>query len=115
MQETGARLPTGCRIDPCSGKSRTVAIIEWMRCMQLLPAPRVGPERRLRYRWAGWGRRLTILMCVMVGAAMPMAGALTRGLPDLAAIRALDDPSRVTMLYDIDDRPLFSLFKEERV
>ncbi len=40
---------------------------------------------------------------------------ITAGLPDRAAIRGIGDMSQSTTIYDASDRPVFTIFKEQRI
>ena len=40
---------------------------------------------------------------------------VTAGLPDRAAIGGLGDMAQSTTIYDINDRPVFTIFKEQRI
>src|SRR5688500_4547826 len=40
---------------------------------------------------------------------------LTAGLPDRDAIRGLGDMAQSTTIYDSNDRPVFTIFKEQRI
>ena len=73
-------------------------------------SPAVHPNR-----WQTCRHCLTIAIAVTLGAAIVFVLILTRRLPSVEAIRALDDAARVTTLYDASDKPLFALFKEERI
>jgi penicillin-binding protein 1A len=55
---------------------------------------------------------------VVVGAAGVSAWFtvdITAGLPDRQAIRGLGDMAQSTTIYDINDRPVFTIFKEQRI
>jgi len=68
-----------------------------------------------RHRWAKWRFRLTVTLGMLLGVAAVLVVMVTRRLPTIEAIRALDDAARVTTLYDVADKPLFTIFKEERI
>src|SRR4051794_24007016 len=61
--------------------------------------------------------RLILLVCfgVALGALAAVVLAVTHGLPDTRAIREATATDRVTMIYDAADKPLFPVFKEERI
>jgi len=40
---------------------------------------------------------------------------LTAGLPDKQALRGLSDMAQATTLYDANDKPVFTIFKEQRI
>src|SRR5262245_21465702 len=40
---------------------------------------------------------------------------LTAGLPDKSALRSLGEMARATTLYDATDKPVFTIFKEQRL
>ena len=40
---------------------------------------------------------------------------LTTGLPDRQALRGLGDMSQATTLFDVSDKPVFTIYKEQRI
>ena len=79
-------------------------------------------------RAAGWTRlkgspRLlaAILVAVAVltwataGAVAWVGWDLTSGLPDREALRRLGDMAQSTTLYDLGDRPVFTIYREQRI
>ncbi len=73
------------------------------------------PPRPLRKGWATCRRCAVTAIAAALCAAVVVVLVITRRLPNLEAIRALDDASRVTTLFDTSDKPLFTIFKEERI
>jgi len=70
------------------------------------------------------GRPRAIVAVVAVLAVLGFAGAgwlawfsydLTAGLPDRATIGGLGDMAQATTLFDANDRPAFTIFKEQRI
>src|SRR4030095_15887407 len=55
------------------------------------------------------------VVAVVVAAIDVTTVLLMAQLPDTSAIRALGDRTHVTTLFDAYDRPIFSLYKEERI
>ena len=76
-------------------------------------------------RWTRLKRRprlLATLLAVVAILTWGSAGAiawvgwdLTSGLPDREALRRLGDMAQATTLYDLNDRPVFTIFKEQRI
>jgi penicillin-binding protein 1A len=56
-----------------------------------------------------------VLASAAAVVAIILVVVLTRSLPGAAEIRALADSSRVTTLFDAADRPIFTVYKEERI
>ena len=71
---------------------------------------------------AGRPRRLTIAVFTLAFVLAFSAGALawftvdvTAGLPGRDTIRGLGDMAQSTTIYDANDRPVFTIFKEQRI
>ena len=71
---------------------------------------------------AGRPRVLIVAALALAIAAFSSAGALawftydiTAGLPGRSAIRGLGDMAQSTTIYDANDRPVFTIFKEQRL
>jgi 1A family penicillin-binding protein len=60
-------------------------------------------------------RQICYVVAVVVAAIDVTTVLLMAQLPDTSAIRALGDQTHVTTLFDAYDRPIFSLYKEERI
>jgi penicillin-binding protein 1A len=76
----------------------------------------------LHARLAGHPRLLTGTAFTLAFVALFSAGALawftadvTVGLPGRDAIRGLGDMAQSTTIYDAKDRPIFTIFKEQRI
>jgi len=63
-------------------------------------------------RWARW---LATAAVISAAAGVMLAVVVARTLPDEKQIRALADSQRVTTLFDAADRPIFTIYKQERV
>ncbi|MEO7275467.1 MAG: biosynthetic peptidoglycan transglycosylase, partial [Vicinamibacterales bacterium] len=70
----------------------------------------------------GRPRALVAIVAVMAIAGFAGAGSLawfsydlTTGLPDRQALRGLGDMSQATTLFDISDKPVFTIYKEQRI
>jgi len=70
------------------------------------------------------GRPRAFLAIVTVMAIVGFAAAgwltwfsydLTTGLPDRQALRGLGDMSQATTLFDVSDKPVFTIYKEQRI
>jgi 1A family penicillin-binding protein len=70
------------------------------------------------------GRPRLIIALVCAASAVTFAAAgwvawfsydLTAGLPDRAALRGLGDMAQSTTIFDADDKPAFTIFKEQRI
>ena len=82
-------------------------------------------RRRLEFvrdRLAGRPRILTALVTVLAMGAFLAAGwvawfsyDLTAGLPDRNALRGLGDMAQATSILDAGDKPVFTIFKEQRI
>jgi membrane peptidoglycan carboxypeptidase len=77
--------------------------------------------RSLRNRLAGRPRLLAGAIVLMAlglfagtGAAAWFAYDLTAGLPSRAQVRGLEEMAQATTIYDAQDRPVFTIFKEQR-
>jgi penicillin-binding protein 1A len=77
---------------------------------------------RLRPVLAGRPRLLTVIVGVLAMAVFLGAGwlawlsyDLTTGLPDKNKIRGLGDMAQSTTIYDAADKPVFTIFKEQRI
>ena len=76
----------------------------------------------LRRALAGRPRVLTTLV-VLTAAVVFLAGGwmawfaydITAGLPDRATLRGLSDMAQSTTIFDADDKPVFTIFKEQRI
>jgi penicillin-binding protein 1A len=70
----------------------------------------------------GRPRLLLFAVCLLAAVSFFTAGTLawfsydlTAGLPDSTAIRGLGDMAQSTTLYDAEDKPVFTIFKEQRI
>ena len=71
---------------------------------------------------AGRPRLLVFVVALVAALSFFTAGALawfsydlTAGLPDGTALRGLGDMAQSTTLYDAEDKPVFTIFKEQRI
>ena len=71
---------------------------------------------------AGRPRLLTGVVTLLAVAVFLTAGwaawfsyDLTAGLPDRTALRAIGDMAQSTTILDASDRPVFTIFKEQRI
>jgi penicillin-binding protein 1A len=76
----------------------------------------------MRSLLAGRPRLLVITAFVLAVAVFFVAGAVawftvdvTAGLPSREAIRGLDEMAQSTTIHDASDRPVFTIFKEQRI
>src|SRR5262245_60322122 len=59
---------------------------------------------------------LLAILCFMVAGCLTwFSYDVTAGLPDRDAIRGLGDMAQSTTIYDASDRPVFTIFKEQRI
>jgi len=70
----------------------------------------------------GRPRALVAIIAVVAMAGFAAAGwltwfsyDLTTGLPDRQALRGLGDMSEATTLFDVSDKPVFTIYKEQRI
>jgi penicillin-binding protein 1A len=77
------------------------------RCLEQLSALKL---LLLRHR-----RAIFIGLAVVVIAACGAVWSLFASVPGRAALQAMGDMSQATTLYDVHDRPVFTIFKEYRV
>jgi penicillin-binding protein 1A len=76
----------------------------------------------MKFELSGRPRLLTGLVGSLAIAVFLVSGwvawfsyDLTAGLPDDKALRGLSDMAQATTLYDADDKPVFTIFKEQRI
>ena len=76
----------------------------------------------VRNRLAGRPRVLAAIVAVLAIGAFLAAGwiawfsyDLTAGLPDKNALRGLGDMAQATTILDASDKPVFTIFKEQRI
>src|SRR5262249_55290893 len=67
----------------------------------------------------GW---IVGIICARAVAGFVAAGTvawlsydLTAGLPDRDSIRGIGDMAQATTIFDVSDRPIFTIFKEQRI
>ncbi|MEO5896541.1 MAG: PBP1A family penicillin-binding protein [Vicinamibacterales bacterium] len=77
---------------------------------------------RLHNVITGRPRVLTALVCVMAlivflttGYASWFAYDITAGLPSRESVRAMGDMAQATTILDANDKPVFTIFKEQRI
>ena len=58
---------------------------------------------------------ISLLIVLAAGVVGWFTFDITAGLPDRQAIRGLGDMAQSTTIYDIHDRPAFTIFKEQRI
>jgi 1A family penicillin-binding protein len=58
---------------------------------------------------------LAMLVFLLGGWAAWFSYELTTGLPDRQALKSIGDMAQATTLYDIGDKPAFTIFKEQRL
>jgi penicillin-binding protein 1A len=58
---------------------------------------------------------LAIVLVVTVTGVVWFAYDITAGLPDRTAIRGLGDMAQATVIVDARDKPVFTIFKEQRI
>ena len=58
---------------------------------------------------------LALVVFVTFGIVAWFSYEITAGLPDREAVRGLGDMAQSTTIYDADDRPVFTIFKEQRI
>jgi penicillin-binding protein 1A len=83
----------------------------------------IAPLRaRLHNAISGRPRVLTALICVMAvvvflttGYASWFAYDITAGLPNRETVRAMGDMAQATTILDANDKPVFTIFKEQRI
>ncbi|CAN5683805.1 hypothetical protein BH18ACI5_BH18ACI5_13090 [soil metagenome] len=83
----------------------------------------IAPLRgRLHNAITGRPRVLTGLVCVMAiivflttGYASWLAYDITAGLPSRETVRAMGDMAQATTILDANDKPVFTIFKEQRI
>ena len=56
-----------------------------------------------------------LIIVIAASVAAWLTVDVTAGLPDREAIRGLGDMAQSTTIYDIHDRPAFTIFKEQRI
>ncbi|HEX6973298.1 MAG TPA: transglycosylase domain-containing protein, partial [Vicinamibacterales bacterium] len=78
--------------------------------------------RFVRSRLAGRPKTLTAVVAVLAVVLFLTAGwvawfsyDLTAGLPDKNALRGLGDMAQATTIFDAADKPVFTIFKEQRI
>ncbi len=69
----------------------------------------------LRARWPGYRRPLLAGAAVLAVVLVTAGVALFASLPGREALRTLGDMSQATTLYDVHNRPVFTIFKEYRI
>src|SRR5262245_62051724 len=94
------------------------------RCDHLLALvrarfPRLADSRFSRIAASRWARGLVIAaaVCVLVGggATTWLVVSAFRSLPDQAALRGIGTMAQATTLLDAQDRPAFTIFREQRI
>ncbi len=80
------------------------------------------PLARLRTIWARAAQRQPVLskVAIVVAALFLIGGAwltydVLSGLPGRDDIRSLGNMAQATTLYDVSNRPVFTIFKEQRI
>jgi penicillin-binding protein 1A len=58
---------------------------------------------------------ISLVLVVAAIAAAWFTVDITAGLPDRQAISGLGDMAQSTTIYDVNDRPVFTIFKEQRI
>jgi 1A family penicillin-binding protein len=58
---------------------------------------------------------LAVIVFVTFGVVAWFSYEITAGLPDREAVRGLGDMAQSTTIFDADDRPVFTIFKEQRI
>jgi penicillin-binding protein 1A len=58
---------------------------------------------------------IALISALAAGVTAWFTADVTAGLPDRQAIRGLGDMAQSTTIYDIRDRPVFTIFKEQRI
>jgi 1A family penicillin-binding protein len=58
---------------------------------------------------------IALALFTFTGWAVWFFHDLVRGLPDSAAIRGLGDMAQATTIYDANDQPVFTIYKEQRI
>src|SRR5438132_7989445 len=69
----------------------------------------------VRRRGRSIGVRVVLVFGSLLIATVALFFAVTSNLPDTREIRAIGDNARVTTIFDARDRPLFPVYKEERI
>jgi 1A family penicillin-binding protein len=75
-------------------------------------APLVRANRRL---FAGVVVMLSMAMWTAVGTSAWFLHDVVTGLPDNASIRQVGTMAQATLLLDLDDKPAFTIFREQRI
>ena len=58
---------------------------------------------------------IALMVFATVGFLAWLSYDITAGLPDREAVRGLGDMAQSTTIYDAEDRPVFTIFKEQRI
>ena len=79
-------------------------------------------SKQLRAQLVGRPRVITALVVTLALCVFLAAGSVawfsydvTAGLPDRNTIRGMSDMAQATTLYDASDKPVFTIFKEQRI
>ncbi len=80
-----------------------------------LPERLAAAARRHRNVFLGVIGVLTVLVWTSVGAAAWFVRDVTTGLPDDKALRGIGTMAQATTLVDINDKPAFTIFQEQRI
>lgn len=71
--------------------------------------------RHIRHRISPGIVALAIVLFVTVTGVVWFAYDMSAGLPDRTAIRGLGDMAQVTVIVDVRNKPVFTIFKEQRI
>src|SRR3954465_7856543 len=58
---------------------------------------------------------LAMVVFLLGGWAVWFSYELTAGLPDREALKSIGDMAQATTIYDASDKPVFTIFKEQRI
>jgi penicillin-binding protein 1A len=71
--------------------------------------------RRHRHAFVAMVATMILLMWGAAGASAWFIRDMVTGLPDIASIRQVGSMAQATVLFDAEDRPSFTIFREQRI